>query len=167
MEGMLQRATTAVNDLADWPATIFPFPRQTDTLAFMERDAAWTLRCLDYVSTTLAAGLTVAVVSLLIPSHWPALVGMFLGMLLGMVVPLIVFLGFALLAGPFAILMPGMTAAMIAGMVGGMSMTPEKAPLEEALAVGALIGLGTAMVFHLYDWSLHGEVSGDDTGRDV
>ena len=155
MEGMLQRATTAVNDLADWPATIFPFPRQTDTLAFMERDAAWTLRCLDYVSTTLAAGLTVAVVSLLIPSHWPALVGMFLGMLLGMVVPLIVFLGFALLAGPFAILMPG------------MSMTPEKAPLEEALAVGALIGLGTAMVFHLYDWSLHGEVSGDDTGRDV
>ena len=140
---------------------------QTDILTFMEPNAAWTLRCVDYVSTTLAAGATAGVVSLLIPSHWPALVGMFLGMLLGMVVPLIVFLGFALLAGPFAILMPGMTAAMITGMVGGMRMTAEQAPLEEVLAIGGLIGLGTAVVFHLYDWSLHGEVSPDDRGREA
>ena len=167
MEGMLQRPTTAVNDLADGPADIFLFPTAIDTLTPVKSDSVWTLRCLDYVSTTLAAGVTAGVVSLLIPSQWPALAGMFLGMLLGMVVPLIIFLSFALLAGPFAILMPGMTAAMIAGMVGGMSMTPEKAPVEEALAVGALIGLGTAVVFHLYDWSLHGEVSGDDTGREA
>jgi hypothetical protein len=149
------------------PAGIFSFPIQTVILAVMERDAAWTLRCVEYISTLLVGGVTAAVVSLLIPSHWPALGGMFLGMLLGMVVLLIVFLGFALLAGPFGILMPGMTAAMITGMVCGMMMTAETAPLLDALTVGALIGLGTAVVFHLYDWSLHGEVSQNETGRDV
>ncbi len=140
---------------------------QTDTLTAMERGSAWPLRCVDYVSTLLAAVATAGVVSLLIPSHWPALVGMFLGMLLGMVVLLIVFLGFSLLAGPFGILMPGMTAAMITGMVCGMMMTAQKASLVNALTVGALIGLGTAAVFHLYDWSLHGEVSQGDTGREA
>jgi hypothetical protein len=133
----------------------------------MERNSAWSLRCVDYVSTLLAAGVTAGVVWLLIPSHWPALVSMFLGMLLGMVVLLIVFLSFSLLVGPFGILMPGMPAAMMAGMVCGMMLTAEKAVLLDALTVGALIGLGTAVVFHLYDWSLHGEVSQDDRGREA
>ncbi len=146
---------------------IFIFSRQADTLTVMEGNAAWSLRWVDYVSTLLAAGVTAGVVRLLIPSHWPALVGMILGMLLGMVVLLIIFLGFSLLAGPFGILMPGMPAAMIAGMVCGMMMTAQKASLLDALIVGALIGLGTAAVFHLYDWSLHGEVSQDDTGREA
>jgi hypothetical protein len=107
------------------------------------------------------------VVWLLIPSDWPALVGMVLGMLLGMVVLLIVFLSFSLLVGPFSILMPGMPAAMMTGMVCGMMMTAEKAVLVDALTVGVLIGLATAVVFHLYDRSLHGEVSQEDTGREA
>ena len=146
---------------------IFILPMQTDTLPVMNRDSAGLLRCVDYVSTLLAGVATAGVVSLLIPSHWPALVGMFLGMLLGMVVLLIVFLSFALLAGPFGILMPGMTASMISGMVGGMMVTAEKAPLVDALMVGALIGLGVAVLFHLYDRSLHGEVSRDERGREA
>ncbi len=139
----------------------------TDTVAFMKRNADGPLRWVDYVSTLLIAGTTAGAVSLLIPSHWPALVSMFLGMLLGTVVLLIVFMAFSLLAGPFAILMPGMTAAMIAGMVCGMMMTAQEGPLVEALTGGALIGLGVAVAFHLYDWSLHGEVSQDDTGREA
>ena len=70
---------------------IFIFSRQADTLTVMEGNAAWSLRCVDYVSTLLAAVVTAGVVRLLIPSHWPALVGMILGMLLGMVVLLIIF----------------------------------------------------------------------------
>ena len=140
---------------------------QTVILSIMERNAAWTLRCVESISTLLAGGATAGAVSLLIPSHWSAWVGMFLGMLLGMVVLLIVCLGFVLLAGPFGILMPGMTAAMITGMVCGMMMTAEKARLVDALAVGALIGLGIAVIFHLYDWSLHGEVSQHDRGREA
>lgn len=108
----------------------------TDTVAFMKRNADGPLRWVDYVSTLLIAGATAGAVSLLIPSHWPALVSMFLGMLLGTVVLLIVFMAFSRLAGPFAILMPGMTAAMIVGMVCGMMMTAQEAPLVEALAGG-------------------------------
>jgi prepilin signal peptidase PulO-like enzyme (type II secretory pathway) len=135
---------------------------RADILTVMERDSTWTLRCVDYVSATLAGGVAAGVVSLLIPSDWPGL----MGMILGMVFALVVCMGFSLLAGPFGILMPGMTAGMIAGMVCGMRMTGE-APLEEALAAGALIGLGTAVVFHLYDRSLHGEVLQDDTGSEA
>ncbi len=133
----------------------------------MDRDSTGALRWVDYLSTLLAGVATAGVVRLLIPSHWPALLGMFLGMVLGMVVLLVVFLCFALLAGPFGVLMPGMTAAMISGMAGGMMMTADKAPLVDALTVGALIGLGVAVFFHLYDRSLHGEVSRDDRGREA
>lgn len=136
-----------------------------DTLNDMERGIAWFVRCVDYISTLLVAGITAGAVSLLIPSHWPALVSMVLGMFLGMVVLLVVFMGFSLVAGPFGILMPGMTAAMAAGMVCGMTMTAQKASFVESLTVGALIGLGIAVSFHLYDRSLHGEVSRNGTRR--
>ena len=148
-------------------ASNFILPMQADTFIVMERDSSWVLSGLECISTTLAAGATAGVVWLLIPSHWPALVSMFLGMLLGMVVLLVIFLCFALMVGPFGILMPGMTATMMAGMVCGMLLTAEKAALLDALTIGALIGLGTAVVFQLYDWSLHGEVSPDDTGREA
>ncbi len=136
-----------------------------DTFVDMERGTAWFVRGVDYTSTLLAAGVTAGAVHFLIPSHWPEWVSMVLGMFLGMVVLLVVFMGFSLVAGPFGILMPGMTAAMAAGMVCGMTMTAQKASFVEALTVGALIGLGIAVSFHLYDRSLHGEVSRNGTRR--
>ncbi|MEE2822347.1 MAG: hypothetical protein VYA53_05135 [Acidobacteriota bacterium] len=131
----------------------------------MEHNATWILRCVDYISTILAACVTAGIISLLIPSHWSAPVGMFLGMILSMAVFSIIFLVLSFLAGPFGILMPGMASAMITGMVCGMMTTANTVSLSKLFTFGAVIGLGMATGFHIYDWVLHGEVSQDKTQR--
>ena len=84
---------------------------------------------------------------------------MVLGMLLGMAALLPVLLLAQLFTSPFEIAMPGMPAAMISGMLAGMAAATGPAARLDWAGYGLAIGLGVQLVFHLYDLSLHGEVS--------
>jgi hypothetical protein len=124
----------------------------------MERDVGRLLRLLDYIAVMLAGGVSALLAGYLVPSGWPLSVGMLVGMLLGTMVLSIVVLGFSWFAGPFEIVMPGMPAVMITGMLCGMMAASGSPAISTLATFGVCIGLSLQAVFHIYDTRLHGEV---------
>lgn len=128
----------------------------------MERDVGRFLRFLDYIAMMLAGGFSALLAGYLVPSGWPLPAGMLVGMLLGTVVLLIVVLGFSWFAGAFEIVMPGMPAVMITGMLCGMMAASGSPTISTLVIFGVCTGLSLQAVFHIYDTRLHGEVRNGD-----
>lgn len=116
-------------------------------------------RLLDYVAGVLSGVISALFTAVVVSPNWPVPVGMFSGMILGMAALVVVFLALGWIAGGFEILMQGMSIVMVVGMLSGMWITMASPKISALLLFGFFAGLCIAMVFHLYDKSMHGAVT--------
>lgn len=110
-------------------------------------------RFVDYSSCMLIGSLSVALPYLIIPRGWGMLSAMSAGMVLSMSAAFLVSITLSGVSG-FETAVPG----TVIGMTFGMVPTGRIDSIFLLAFVGALAGGFVALVFHLYDNSLHGEV---------
>lgn len=116
-------------------------------------------RFLDYGLAMSLGGAVTLFAVILVPDGWSRFIGMVLGMLLGMAVLLGVLFLIQLISTPFEVAMPGMIIVMIMGMIGGMSTSLEDDNWTSLVTIGLSVGFLVQLIFHLYDRSLHGQVT--------
>jgi len=125
----------------------------------MKNKTDFLLKLSDYFVAVLIGSLSAVAIHFAVSPSWSMPTAMLAGMALGMVVMTVIILPFSLVGGIFEILMPGMFIASFAGMGAGMWVSAGAPPVSKLLMLGFLTGLLIHGLFHLYDLSLHGEMT--------
>ena len=105
----------------------------------------------DLLANPGISALVALMVSVLVANSWHVAPGMVVGMALGIVVAVVGLILLTPFFGAFEIMLPGMTGAMVTGMIVGMraAMTPIDPGGEAGL--GAVIGLAVLIAVRLLD----------------
>lgn len=121
-------------------------------------DSRWQFIVGDLFSNTVVALAACLAAHAVTGPSWPMPLAMLVGMVLGMLVAMV--LGFAALMrwfGAMEILLPTMTAGMVAGMVIAMNRSMADTALVDHLLLAAVIGILTTVVVWVANSRLAGE----------
>ena len=111
----------------------------------------------DVVSNSVIGILAGLAAASLVGPGWPMLLGMLVGMAIGMLVSFLGPIVFCPLFGAHEVMMPTMLTGMLSGMVFGMWAAMRVLSTETVAGIGALLGLGMAVVVWMSNARLHGE----------
>lgn len=116
----------------------------------------------DVVSNSVISVLAGIAAASLVGVGWPMPLGMLVGMALGMLVSFLGPLVFCPWFGAHEVMLPTMLTGMLSGMVFGMWAAMQSSSPGTVVSIGALLGLGVAILVWIGSARLQGEQHVED-----